>query len=360
MKFMPKHFNFYKLLTLHFGKIFILIGLFFLHNSSYASCTVQGTNIGGLNLYLFTTIPPLTVANIPASTPLITPISDWYTTTATAFSNCIPNERLSLAAAQPSTNLTYDDNGTTYTIFKLPNSNIGYIASVQWTGAYQTLPFPLPVDKGWCFLVGGICYSAANRTVLLTAKIRFIRIAPLSSGVISLPTTATYIMGWTSDGGSYRGLFRVEPTSAIVQTQSCTVNTSNIQVQLPGIQTALLPSAGSTTGATPFNISINCPNAVNAYMTITDNSNPAQTSNIIQAASGSTTTGIGVQIKQNGKIISMGPDSSMAGNPNQFLIGNNVIGNQLIPFSASYIRTSAGSVGAGTLTARATFTMSYQ
>ena len=78
---------------------------------------------------------------------------------------------------------------------------------------------------------------------------------------------------------------------------SCSVNTQNLQVNLPAIEAKQLSSVGATTGNTSFSLWVNCPSTtpVNVYMTLTDNNNRGQTnSTVISAASGSSASGVGV------------------------------------------------------------------
>lgn len=57
--------------------------------------------------------------------------------------------------------------------------------------------------------------------------------------------------------------------------------------------------------------------------------------------------------------VSFGPDSSVAGNTNQWLVGNAISGQMNIPLTVKYVQT-AQTIKAGTVNGVATFTMSYQ
>lgn len=74
---------------------------------------------------------------------------------------------------------------------------------------------------------------------------------------------------------------------------------------------------------------------------------------------GSTATGVGLQVINGGTTIGYGPDSALIGTTNQWSAGTASGGVMKIPLTAQYVRT-AGSLTPGKVTAAATFTMSYQ
>ncbi|WP_287882117.1 fimbrial protein [Aquitalea sp.] len=143
-----------------------------------------------------------------------------------------------------------------------------------------------------------------------------------------------------------------------------TVNTCSLQsasisnIILPKITSNALPSINSRAGSTPFILTINCPNNTNLNITFTDNNKIGQTTNILTSTTASIAKGVGIQLQYNGNIISFGPDSAEPGTTNQIVLNSNLAGVQSFPFTASYIRT--GAVTPGSMSATATFTLSYQ
>jgi type 1 fimbria pilin len=101
--------------------------------------------------------------------------------------------------------------------------------------------------------------------------------------------------------------------------------------------------------------------ATNYYITFTDNNNPTNHSNALSLASGSSASGVGIQIVQNGSPVSLGPDSSVAGNLNQMFVGSSAGSGSVVrvPFGGRYVKTS-NTMTAGSANGVATFTMSYQ
>ncbi|WP_162999393.1 fimbrial protein [Burkholderia sp. Nafp2/4-1b] len=145
-----------------------------------------------------------------------------------------------------------------------------------------------------------------------------------------------------------------------VASQSCTVTSSKVEVRFGRIAAHTLGEVGSAASTVPLGISIDC-RGVSSKIAVTfaDVSSPNNRSNVLSLTGDSTARGFGIQILSNARPISFGPDSSVAGNPNQVQIGN--VSNAIYeaPFSARYIRT-ASDIKAGTANGLATFTMSYQ
>ena len=144
-----------------------------------------------------------------------------------------------------------------------------------------------------------------------------------------------------------------------ITTATCSLQSgSTTAITLPTVSRTSLPNTNSISGNMPFNIIINCSNPTNLNITFTDNSNNLNTGTYLLPMAGSTAKGVGIQLTYNGKIIAFGPDLSAAGTAGQIVLNSNLIGTQSFPFTASYVRT--GAITPGSLSARATFTLSYQ
>lgn len=144
-----------------------------------------------------------------------------------------------------------------------------------------------------------------------------------------------------------------------VGVQTCTVTTPSINVDMPRAHTRDLPTVSSTYGDTTFNMGLNCAAGIKVAMTITDASQPNNTSTTLSLGHDSTASGVGYQIVNGGVPIAFGPDSAVTGTANQFVIVPlSVSGAYSIPLVGRYVRT--GTMVPGSAKAYATFTMSYQ
>lgn len=141
---------------------------------------------------------------------------------------------------------------------------------------------------------------------------------------------------------------------------ACTVTTPSIAVTMPKTYTSRLPNIGSTDGETSLNIGLNCDPGIKAYTTLTDVSTPLNTTTTLSLSPDSTGQGIGYQIVYNATPVKFGVDSSVPGNPDQFVLTpvQTTGGVLSVPLTARYIRT--GKIGSGSVNGKATFTMSYQ
>ena len=122
---------------------------------------------------------------------------------------------------------------------------------------------------------------------------------------------------------------------------------------------ALASGVGAVAGSVPFALSLNCTAGATVAITLSDNVDTSNQSDTLKLAAESTATGVGVQILNGSTPVLFGPDSAVAGNVHQWVVGASPSGPLQIPLSARYIRT-AGAFNPGTVIAKATFTMSYQ
>lgn len=161
-------------------------------------------------------------------------------------------------------------------------------------------------------------------------------------------------------GGLAASTVTLSTPQVSVASQSCTVTSSKVNVRFGRIGAHMFGGVGSAASAVPLGISIDCRGVSSRIaVTFTDVSSPNNRSNVLSLTSDSTARGFGIQILSDARPISFGPDSSVAGSPNQVVIGT--VSNTIyeVPFSARYIRT-ASDIKAGTANGLATFTMSYQ
>lgn len=147
---------------------------------------------------------------------------------------------------------------------------------------------------------------------------------------------------------------------------TCSVSTQSVSVPLGKFAAARFTGPGTTSPAQPFSIRLNCSGgaagkATAIHMTLTDLTNPGNRTNVLSLALDSGAKGIGIQVLNGHTVLSYGPDSSTAGNVNQWKSGSVETGTATfdIPLAARFVQTG-DSVTAGAAIGRASFTMSYQ
>jgi len=190
----------------------------------------------------------------------------------------------------------------------------------------------------------------------------------VKTGPIAANTTLkkTYILGLsayslrdglTNPSKAYTNASAIMLGSTTVVPATCTVLTRDISVPLPSLMSSALKPAGTTGGDTAFRIELQCSTGKNVYVTLTDATDPGNTSNQLTLASNSSAGGVKLRILNSGTPINFGADSTVIGNPGQWLVGSSA-NTSSIPLTVQYIST--GTATPGTVSALATFTLSYQ
>lgn len=158
---------------------------------------------------------------------------------------------------------------------------------------------------------------------------------------------------------SWGGSVVIQPT-----IPTCKVSMPSIAVRLRDVNVNVFTGVGKTSPSQPFDIVLQCSGgntgtSTDVYTTLTDQTDPSNVSDTLSLTKDSTASGVGIQVLNGTTVIKYGPDSSAAGNKNQWKAGSAGNGTFTIPLTARYIQTTP-SVKAGTANGRATFTMNYQ
>ncbi|NTY34966.1 type 1 fimbrial protein [Burkholderia diffusa] len=207
-------------------------------------------------------------------------------------------------------------------------------------------PLRLYINNPWAFFTASPLVVELVKTGRITA-----------GGTMTGELAGSWAQDKTFQFRSIRisGSIELKPT-----VPTCSVTTKSIKVQFGEVNlnsTAMAPEQ-------PVNIGLQCSGGTRdaktrMYITLTDATNPGNRSDVLTLTNASTAKGVGIRIMNGTTPVRYGPDSSEAGNPNQWFVTE--AGNQTvnIPLSARYVRTS-DTLKAGTADAVATFTMSYQ
>ncbi|SAL40609.1 type-1 fimbrial protein subunit A [Caballeronia choica] len=204
----------------------------------------------------------------------------------------------------------------------------------------------------------------SDQSIPATVVAEFVATGSLAAGTLTLTSVPQLKVWYNSDfqpGASWtQAPVYTGTASGTIRQQSCSVQNSAQAITLPTVTTRSLDSgAGTVAGSQPFSVDLSCAAGAQVSITFTDATNPSNTSSVLSLASGSTATGVGIELRRaNDMKISFGPDSAAPGTTNQWLVGAAPNGALGIPLSARYVRTT-GTLAAGSVKALATFTMSY-
>lgn len=155
------------------------------------------------------------------------------------------------------------------------------------------------------------------------------------------------------------------PLNIKVTARACAVTSgANNAVTMPTLLVHTLKTVGAVSDASAsFSIAVKCDANLKLYATVTDASDPTNTSDTLTLAGDSTASGVGIQMFRSGNTTPLlfGPDSSAKGNTNQWFIGNaSASGSTFtVPMVAKYVKTLP-VIKPGSVSARSTITFSYQ
>ncbi|GLQ95809.1 fimbrial protein [Dyella mobilis] len=265
-------------------------------------------------------------------------------------------------ADTPVPGVTYASGGADYPVYPTGQSSIGYVVQVRDPSDSQFHPLAPPFVQTWPLPGFG------NPIALgFEAQILFVAIGPLTPGTYSLPSkTVAYLHAY--DGSdvelSVPGSLLFQGATITANSTGCTVTSASDQaIRLSSVSPSNFSGVGSNSGtSSTVNISLNCDAGIAVYATMSDATDPGNTSDVLALTPGSTASGVGIQVYRDGLStpISFGPDSSSPGNLNQWLVGRNAGAvSYTIPFNASYVQTE-NTIGPGSVQARSTVTLSYQ
>ncbi len=204
--------------------------------------------------------------------------------------------------------------------------------------------------------------TVRSYTGILGVVIDLVKIGPITApGTLSGELGGVFIANGTFQ---YLSLRLSDSVPITPQVPTCTTSYAS-PVALGETPLRAFTGIGALGEARPFTITLRCSggasgSVTNAHMTMTDQTNPGNRSEVLSLSPDSSASGIGIRISQGDHTVAFGPDSDIPGVENQWKamssVGN---GSHLIPLVGRYIQTSE-TVTAGTANGRVTFTMSYQ
>jgi type 1 fimbria pilin len=335
------------------GLLFLLLVAIGLPVTAQAACTLAGNLLQPL-VFAFTPYsPPNFDPNVANGTVVASQVLSFSAVSGTGGTLTCGTPGIGL---QTRSGTTGAQEGT-YMTYPTGIAGVGIRFTTQGgTGAGYGV-WPTSVDWG----------TTPTLTIATVGSVlvEFVKVGPITAGgTIVGELGATYIQNGATKLSSYvvNGGITIKPT-----VPTCTVQSpSPIAVPMGSAAANAFTGVGTTSSGSgqPFTIQLQCAGGTSGattkmYITLTDQTNAANVSNALTLSADSTASGVGIQVRNGSTIISYGPDSSAAGNTNQWFVtqaGNEPIS---IPLTARYVQTGS-VVRPGTANARATFTMSYQ
>ena len=302
------------------GLLLAMLMLAFMPTGAKANCTTTGTTP-----VTFTPTATITVSyNAAVGTVLYT--SPYIVPTNPPTVTCTGTTNYGVIDTVGTT------PGVTATVYPTSVSGLGYSLTHDNTTTYL---YPYP----------GTQLAAGSYTANETSSLQLIKTGPIVSGSV-LP--AGEIGYWKFDVNQTVETFTLANSVTIIDP-ACSVNTTPINVTLPTVQTSSLNAVGATAGSTPFTIALTCSSGATLDIQLNYAGTASGITGVLTKTAG-TSAGVGVQLlDQNSNPVVFG---------NTTVVGATPTGTLNIQYYEQYYRTAA--ITAGTLTASATFTLSYQ
>ncbi|SNR96732.1 Pilin (type 1 fimbria component protein) [Pseudomonas segetis] len=149
--------------------------------------------------------------------------------------------------------------------------------------------------------------------------------------------------------------------NAEVITETCSLVTPDVQVQLPEVaRSDFKGGVGSTAGSTPFTLDFECGSYVDARFNISDMADLSNTSDTLKLVSGSTASNVGVRLLHQDSPVYLAPNEVFDQGGSLFPLLNPQADTSVIslPFTAEYVQTGA-PVRSGSVQSQAVVTISY-
>lgn len=296
--------------------------------SAFANCTLSG-NKEVLTMTLPATItvdPTAAVGTVLATSAAVDPNPNSSSVSCTGTTTI---GVINLIGAQPS---------STSTLFPTNVPGVSY-RILHPDSSYYLPPY------------GADSIASGSYTLSVKSAIQLVKTGTITTGQTISAGTVGY---WQYKSGG--GTARVEDfnlaNAVKFVAQTCTVTTATIAVTLPNVSSTSLNRAGATSGATPFTIGLNCSGGASGQTLAIEidpqRTVPANTTGVLTSTG--TAANVAVQLT----------DSSQ--NPltlsTPITMGTTPTGTYNLNFYAQYYALTA-SPGPGSVTATATFTISY-
>lgn len=181
-------------------------------------------------------------------------------------------------------------------------------------------------------------------TFSVTSGLELIKTGPITSGSVLNPGK---LGDWRWDS-LYPETFNLA-NSVTFTTPSCDLVANPINVVLPNVSTHAFTGIGSTSGTTPFQISLNCPAGTAVSKITMHTATPDTHPGVVQPAGAGYAAGIGVRVL-DGNMQPVVFETQTAVTPSA---------NSSIPYYAQYFQTATAVTG-GNVKATVTFDLYYQ
>lgn len=265
------------------------------------------------------------------------------------------------------TGMTYSSPDGELPVYSLGVKGLGFaVAIADPNGPYQSM-----VDNPASPLYKSATHPGAGKSIGARYNIYILTTDVLATGTYPIQgQDIGFICISSSQTTNTKDLcatISINPFNIIVKGGACyfTPSGDSMVIKMPSASISDFSGVNSEARqGVSFSIKTACDAGVSLYATMTDANKPDNVGSVLTSSLQSTAEGVGIRVYYNGSSspLLLGPESSVAGNINQFFVGggpnSNVTGYNL-QFLAKYVQVS-NQIGAGRISANAIVTFSYQ
>ena len=257
----------------------------------------------------------------------------------------------------PATGITFSASGLSMPVYATNLPGVGFAVMARDPGQ----PFH-PLHHGTTALLT-VKHNRPNGWGLQW-RIYLVATGPVSAGTITARTFANYTLtNVTTSGPGYASVSLSNAVIAPPLRPTCHVSTPSVVMPMGPVASRDFTGVGSYAASVSHNIRLDCAGgtggSLDIWVTVTDQTNPANRGNQLSLTRTSTAKGVAIQLLSGPSVLNYGADSSAVDNLNQWRVTSTSNGTITIPLTARYVQTEK-MIRPGTANGLASFTMSYR
>lgn len=268
----------------------------------------------------------------------------------------------------PAIGMTYSSPDGELPVYSLGVNGLGFaVAIADPNGPYQAMRDSptAPLYKSSTQPMAGKSIGARYNIYILTTGVLATGTYPVKGQDIGFICISS---SQTTNTKDICTRITIEPFNIIVKGGNCYFNPSGTSqvVRMPSASVSDFSGINSESHqGVSFRIITACDPGVSLYATMTDANNPDNLGSVLSPSPQSTAEGVGLRIYYNGSAspLLFGPESSTAGNTNQFFVGGSADNNRATEYTLNFVAkyvNSSSKINPGRLVANSIITFSYQ
>lgn len=288
-------------------------------------------------------------------------LKDTHKTVATLGSDCVdisqllPGAQVNIDQSQLSAHLSIPQ-------IYINSRAGGYISPEYWESG---IGLRIKDESGAPITASGTSYTVAtapNGVKTLNFSFELIK---LSNSIAQASSTQSWYLSvnsqeYANGGNADNSNVKLSMTIQRPSIPTCSPSLSVTQVSLQPVSVKDFSGINSAANSKPFSIGLNCEANAAPSVTFSDSTQPANSTSLISLTSGSTASGVALQMLSNGMPVMLSPGGVATAGSSVISPATSASAQTVnIPLAAQYIQ-SASKITPGSVNGIATFSLTYQ